>query len=327
MRAIVVPDAGGSEAMFLAEVPRPEPGPHDVLIEVAAAGVNRADLAQRAGAYPPPPGASEILGLEVAGRIAEIGGEVTGHAVGDEVCALLAGGGYAQYAVAHQACVLPVPSGVTLAEAAGLPEVAATVWLNLGMIGGLAHGERVLVHGGGSGIGTHAIQLVRAIGAEAAVTASRGKADRCRELGAQIVVDYRTEDFAEVLRRRWPEGAHLVLDHIGGPYLARDLKVLGLDGKILLIASIGGRHAEQLDLGALQLKRASVIGSTLRNRTTDGALGKAAIIAQVREHVWPLIAEGKIKPVLDRTFPLAEAEAAQRALEAGEIFGKTVLLA
>ncbi|ADG96877.1 NAD(P)H quinone oxidoreductase, PIG3 family [Segniliparus rotundus DSM 44985] len=326
MRAIVVPSADG-EAMFLAEAPRPEPGPRDVLIEVAAAGVNRADLAQRAGAYPPPPGASQILGLEVAGRIAEIGGEVTDWAVGDEVCALLAGGGYAQYAVAHEACVLPVPPGATLAEAAGLPEVAATVWLNLGMIGGLAPGRRVLIHGGGSGVGTHAVQLVRAVGAEAAVTASQGKADRCRELGAQIVIDYRTEDFADVLRRRWPDGADLVLDHIGGPYLARDLKVLGLDGKILLIASIGGRHAEQIDLGALQLKRASVIGSTLRNRATGGTLGKAAIIAQVREHVWPLIAEGTVKPVLDRTFPLAEAEAAHRALAAGEIFGKTVLLA
>ncbi|EFV13319.2 hypothetical protein HMPREF9336_01830 [Segniliparus rugosus ATCC BAA-974] len=311
--------------MVLAEAARPEPGPQDVLIEVVASGVNRADVAQRQGFYPPPPGASDLLGLEVSGRVVEVGDRTEGWTVGDEVCALLPGGGYAQYAVAHQSCVLPVPPGVTLAEAAALPEAAATVWLNLGMIGGLRAGDRVLVHGGGSGIGTHAIQVAAAFGAEVAVTASQGKAERCEELGARIVVDYKADDFAEALRERWPEGANFVLDHIGGPYLARNLQVLALDGKIVVIATMGGAKTE-LNLLALHAKRASLIGSTLRNRAIDGPLGKAEVIRQVREHVWPLIAAGRVRPVLGRTFPLAEAAAAHRALEAGEIFGKAVLL-
>lgn len=310
--------------MVLADVARPEPGPHEILVEVAAAGVNRADLAQRQGRYPPPPGASGILGLEVSGHVAAVGGEVAGLAVGDAVCALLPGGGYAQYAVAHQSCVLPVPRGVGLVEAAGLPEAAATVWLNLGMIGGIAAGDRILVHGGGSGIGTHAAQVVSAIGAEAAVTASREKADRCKELGASIVIDYKSEDFAEILRERWPQGANFVLDHIGGPYLGRDLDVLALDGKIVVIATMGGARAE-LDLLALHAKRASVIGSTLRNRPMDGPLGKAEIIRQVRARVWPLIAAGQVKPVIGAEFPIAEAAEAHRALAAGSIFGKALL--
>ncbi|MGL6234163.1 MAG: NAD(P)H-quinone oxidoreductase [Segniliparus sp.] len=324
MKAIALPSFGGPEAMVLADVARPEPGPQEVLVEVVAAGVNRADLLQRQGFYPPPPGASDILGLEVSGRIVAVGDEVTSFSEGDEVCALLPGGGYAQYAVAHQACVLPVPPGVALVEAAGLPETAATVWLNLGIVGGLAAGDRVLVHGGASGIGTHAIQVAAAFGAEVAATASREKADRCKELGARIVIDYKSEDFAEVLRERWPNGATFVLDHIGGPYLGRDIDVLATDGKIVVIGSMGGGKAE-INLLALLAKRASVIGSTLRNRPVDGPVGKAEIIRDVREHVWPLIAAGKVKPVIGAQFPVADVAGAHRALAEGSVFGKALL--
>ena len=324
MKAITLPSFGGPEALVLADVARPEPGPQEILVEVAAAGVNRADLMQRQGFYPPPPGASELLGLEVSGRVAATGGDVDGFSVGDEVCALLPGGGYAQYAVAHQACVLPIPQGVGLVEAAGLPETAATVWLNLGMIGGLAAGDRVLVHGGGSGIGTHATQIAASVGAEAAVTASRDKAALCAELGARIVIDYKSEDYVEVLRERWPQGASFVLDHIGGPYLSRDLDVLGPDGKIVFIGAMGGGKAE-LNIPALLAKRASVIGSTLRSRPVDGPLGKAEIVRQVRDRVWPLIAAGQVKPIIGAEFPIAEAAEAHRELEAGNIFGKALL--
>jgi putative PIG3 family NAD(P)H quinone oxidoreductase len=311
--------------MALGEAPDPEPGPHDVLVQVAAAGVNRADLLQRAGFYPPPPGASDIIGLEVAGTVVAVGAEVTDTIVGDQVCALLPGGGYAQYALAHQTCVLPIPAGVSLIEAAALPEVAATVWLNLGMIGDLKAGDRVLIHGGASGIGTHAIQVVAALGGQVAATASSAKLGTCRELGADVAVDYKSEDFAQILAERWPDGANLVLDHIGGGYLERDLRVVSQDGTIIVIATMGGSKAE-LDLAALHAKRARVVGSTLRNRAIEGPLGKAEIIRQVREQVWPLIAAGQVKPFVGQTFPLAEAARAHSALAAGEIHGKAVLI-
>ncbi len=322
MRAII-PD---SSRLQWRDVPDVTAGPGEVLIKVAAAGVNRADLLQAAGRYPPPPGASEILGLEVSGVIVDVGPGVADLAVGQEVCALLAGGGYAQYAAAPAAQVMPVPLGVGVEDAAGLPEVACTVWSNLVLTAGLFAGQTVLVHGGASGIGTHAIQIARALGARVAVTA--GSADKlalCADLGAQILISYRDEDFVASARvATGGRGVDLILDLMGAAYLERNLAALALDGRLVIIGMQGGVKAE-LNIGTLIGKRLSVFGTALRGRPADGPHGKAPIVAAVVESVWPMIADGRVRPVIGARYPIQQAAEAHRALAAGETFGKVLL--
>jgi putative PIG3 family NAD(P)H quinone oxidoreductase len=322
MRAVIITSPGGPGVLRLAEVPDPVPGPGEVLVEVAAAGVNRADLMQRQGVYPPPPGAPEYPGLECSGRIRALGPDVSGWRPGDEVCALLGGGGYAELVAVPAGQLLPVPAGIGLAEAAALPEAACTVHSNLVGRAGLASGETLLVHGGASGIGTLAIQLGRALGARVACTASPGKLDRCRELGAELAVSYTSEDFvAAVAAFTGGRGADVILDIIGGEYLARNLAALATGGRLVVIATQGGARGE-LDLGLLMRKRASVLASTLRARPLPE---KAAIVAAVREQVWPLVSAGQVRPVIEAVLPLAEAATAHQRLEAGSHVGKIVL--
>ena len=302
------------------------PGIDEVLIEIFAAGVNRADLLQAAGNYPPPPGASDILGLEVSGRIAAVGDGVSEWIVGQEVCALLAGGGYAESVIVPAAQVLPVPSGVTVHDAAALPEVACTVWSNLVMAAHLAPGEVLLVHGGASGVGSHAIQVAKQLGAVVAVTAgSDAKLDLCRELGADIAINYRDDDFVERVRRATDgRGADVILDIMGAAYLDRNLDALAADGRLVIIGMQGGVKGE-LNIGKLVGKRLQVIGTALRARPVDGPHGKGAIVAAVVESVWPMIADGRVRPVIGARFPLAEAQEAHRALATGEVSGKILL--
>jgi putative PIG3 family NAD(P)H quinone oxidoreductase len=323
MRAVTITTPGGPEVLQLAEVPDPVPGEGEVLVEIAAAGVNRADLLQRQGAYPPPPGASGYPGLECSGRISATGPGVTGWQPGDEVCALLAGGGYAEQVVVPAGQLLPVPGGVSLTEAAALPEAACTVHSNVVTRAGLARGETLLVHGGASGIGTLAIQLGKALGARVACTAgSQSKLQRCRELGADLTVSYRDEDFmAAVSEFTGGRGADVILDIVGGSYLARNVAALATGGRLVVIAVQGGPRGE-LDLSLLMRKRASVLASTLRARPLAE---KTAIVSAVREEVWPLVAAGQIRPVIDQVLPLAEAPAAHRRLEEGGHIGKIVL--
>lgn len=311
-------DGYGTESVLRwGELPDPVPGPGEVLIEVAASAVNRADLLQRQGFYPPPPGASEVLGLECSGTVAALGAQVAGLAVGDPVCALLAGGGYAERVVVPAGQVLPIPAGVSLVEAGGLPEVACTVHANLGMTAHLAAGERLLVHGGASGIGTFAIQYARALGAQVAVTAgSAAKLARCAELGAEVLVNYREQDFVAAVGT-----VDVILDSIGGKYLAGNLAVLATGGRLVVIGLQGGARAE-LDLGLLLTKRAAVHASSLRSRPTEQ---KAAICAAVREQVWPLLASGQIRPVVDRVLPMDQAAQAHRVVAASEHVGKVLL--
>lgn len=302
------------------------PGIDEVLIEIFAAGVNRADLLQAAGNYPPPPGASDILGLEVSGRIAAVGDGVSEWIVGQEVCALLAGGGYAESVIVPAAQVLPVPPGVTLHDAAALPEVACTVWSNLVMAAHLAPGEVLLVHGGASGVGSHAIQVAKQLGAVVAVTAgSDAKLDLCRELGADIAINYRDDDFVERVRRATDgRGADVILDIMGAAYLDRNLDVLAADGRLVIIGMQGGVKGE-LNIGKLVGKRLQVIGTALRARPVGGPHGKGDIVAAVVESVWPMIADGRVRPVIGARFPLAEAQEAHRALASGEVSGKILL--
>ncbi len=302
------------------------PGIDEVLIEIFAAGVNRADLLQAAGNYPPPPGASDILGLEVSGRIAAVGDGVSEWIVGQEVCALLAGGGYAESVIVPAAQVLPVPPGVTLHDAAALPEVACTVWSNLVMAAHLAPGEVLLVHGGASGVGSHAIQVAKQLGAVVAVTAgSDAKLDLCRELGADIAINYRDDDFVEHVRRATDgRGADVILDIMGAAYLDRNLDALAADGRLVIIGMQGGVKGE-LNIGKLVGKRLQVIGTALRARPVDGPHGKGAIVAAVVESVWPMIADGRVRPVIGARFPLAEAQEAHRALASGDVSGKILL--
>jgi putative PIG3 family NAD(P)H quinone oxidoreductase len=324
MRAITIPEPGGPEALVWAEVPDAVAGPGEVLIRVAAAGVNRADVLQRQGHYAPPPGASPYPGLECAGRIVAVGEGVEGWRAGDEVCALLSGGGYAELVAVPAGQVLPVPAGVDLVTAAGLPEVACTVWANVFQQAALRPGETLLVHGGASGIGTMAVQLARAHGARVAVTAgSAAKLARCAELGAEILVHYREQDFVEEVRAATGgHGADVVLDNMGAKYLARNLDVLAFDGRLVIIGFQGGTRAE-LDLGRLMARRASVAAASLRARPAGE---KAAVVAAVREHVWPLLADGRVRSVLDRTVPMADAAAAHRVLEESGHVGKVVLV-
>lgn len=322
MYAIRISEPGGPESLSWSEVPEPELGQGEVLVDVAASAVNRADVAQREGRYPPPAGASEYPGLECSGTVAALGPgtEGAGWSVGDQVCALLSGGGYAERVAVPVGQLLPVPKGVGLVEAASLPEVACTVWSNLVMVGGLRADETVLVHGGGSGIGTFAIQFARALGARVAVTAgSDDKLRACRDLGAHVTINYRTEDFTE--RMRAEGGADLVLDIMGGAYLDGNLRSLNTGGRITVIALMGGRRAE-LDLGRMLAKRLSVHATTLRSRPVDE---KATIVAGVREQVWPLVEQGIVRPVIDRSIPLREAAEAHRVMEASAHTGKILL--
>ena len=323
MRAVVVTGPGGPEVLRWEEVPDAVAGPGEVLVDVVASAVNRADLMQRQGHYDPPPGASAYLGLECSGRVAALGEGVAGWGVGDEVCALLSGGGYAEKVAVPVGQLLPVPDGVDLVSAAGLPEVACTVWSNVFMLAGLRPGETLLVHGGSSGIGTMAIQLARQVGARVAVTAgSAAKLDACRDLGAQILVNYRDKDFVEVVRGATDgRGADVVLDNMGAKYLARNVEVLAPNGRLVVIGLQGGTTAE-LDLAALLRKRAAVLATSLRSRPAEE---KAAIVASVRENVWPLVAGGTVRPVIDRTFPMAAAAEAHRLVEASTHVGKVLL--
>jgi len=323
MRAITVVQPGGPESLVLADVPDPVPGPGEVLVDVAASAVNRADVLQRQGFYDPPPGASPHPGLECSGRIAAIGTGVSGWAVGDEVCALLSGGGYAEQVVVPAGQLLPVPQGMDLVTAAALPEVVSTVWSNVFQVAHLRPAEILLVHGGSSGIGTMAIQLGKAIGAKVAVTAgSPEKLEACRALGADILINYREQDFVEELRETTAgHGADVILDVMGAKYLDRNLDALALNGRLVIIGMQGGVQAE-LNLGKLMAKRAAIAATGLRARPLDE---KAAIIASVREHVWPLIESGTVKPVIDRVLPLADAAEAHRLMESSTHIGKILL--
>jgi putative PIG3 family NAD(P)H quinone oxidoreductase len=323
MRAITIPKPGDADALVLDEVPDPVIAADGVLIQVAAAGVNRADLMQRQGFYPPPPGASAYPGLEVSGTIRDVGSEVTGWSVGDQVCALLSGGGYAEQVAVQATQLLPVPKGVSLIDAAALPEVVSTVWSNVFMTANLQPGQTLLIHGGSSGIGTMAIQLARTIGARIAVTAGTAeKLTACHELGAEILINYREQDFVAALASSTQgAGADVILDNIGAKYLSRNVDALAASGRLVIIGLQGGVKAE-LDINMLLRKSAAIIATSLRGRS---AAEKAAIVAAVLEHVWPLIDSGQVKPVVHKTFPLAQAADAHRELEAGTNIGKLLL--
>ncbi|SUA75096.1 Quinone oxidoreductase 1 [Nocardia otitidiscaviarum] len=325
MYAVTLDGFGGPEVMRWAEVPDlPAPGPGEVAIEVVAAGVNRADLLQRQGFYPPPPGASEIIGLECSGVIAEVGAGVRDLRPDDRVCALLSGGGYAERVVVPATQVLPVPAELDLAAAAALPEVAATVWSNLVMRAGLHAGQLLLIHGGGSGIGTHAIQVAVSRGARVAVTAgSRLKLDACAELGASILINYREQDFVEVLRAEG-SGADIILDVMGAAYLARNVDALAEDGQLVVIGMQGGVKAE-LNLGALLGKRGTIHATNLRRRPATGRGSKAEIIAELRQHLWPLVADGTVTPVVHAELPVTEVGEAHRLLDSDKTVGKVIL--
>lgn len=323
MRAVTQSAPGGPETLVVTELPDPVPGPGEVLLDVAATAVNRADLLQRQGFYPPPPGASDVIGLECSGTVAALGEGVTDWAVGDRVCALLAGGGYASRVVVPAGQLMPVPDGVDLVSAAALPEVACTVWSNVFMIAGLRPGDVFLVHGGGGGIGTFAIQLAAASGARVFTTAgSEEKLARCRELGAEVAINYRDEDFVEVVRAATDgAGADVVLDNMGAKYLARNVDVLADEGRLVVIGMQGGTRAE-LDLGRLLSKRGAVIATALRSRPVEG---KARICASVVEHVWPLVADGAIQPIVSAVLPLDDVAEAHRMIESGDAVGKVLL--
>src|SRR5580765_68320 len=327
MHAITALEPGGPEVLRWTEVADPVPGPGEVLIDVAASAVNRADLLQRQGHYPPPPGASPILGLECAGRIAELGQGVTGWSVGQDVCALLAGGGYAERVAVPAEQLLPIPDGVDVLTAGGLPEVSCTVWSNVVGAGRLQAGETLLVQGGSSGIGSHAIQVGKALGARVAATAGApDRLARCRELGADIVIDYNDDIPARLAAATDGHGADVILDNMGAQGLAGNLKCLAMDGRLLVIGFQGGTRGE-LDLGQLLRKRGALIAMSLRGRPVDGPSGKERIVAGVREHVWPMIADGRVRPVVAGRFPMSKAADAHATLEAGGVVGKLLLVA
>ena len=325
MHAITVREPGGPDVLQWTEVPDPVAKPGEVVIDVVASGINRADLMQRQGNYPPPPGASDIIGLEVSGRIAQLGDGVDGWRVGDEVCALLAGGGYAEQVAVPAAQLLPVPDGVDLVSAAGLPEVACTVWSNVIDAGRLAPGETFLVQGGSSGIGTHAIQVAKAFGATVAATAGApDRLERCRELGADIVIDYHDDIPGELKKANGGHGADVILDNMGAKGLAANIDALATDGRLVIIGMQGGMKAE-LHIGMLLLKRASVYAAGLRSRPVDGPRGKGRVVAGVRELVWPMLADGRVRPVVAGSYPIQDAAKAHAELEAGGVVGKLLL--
>lgn len=320
MRAIV---AESPEQLSWQEVADVSAGPGEIVVKVAAAGVNRADVLQAAGKYPPPPGASETIGMEVSGVVAEVGDGVTEWSAGQEVCALLAGGGYAEYVAVPAGQVLPIPAGVDLVDAAGLPEVACTVWSNLVMTAHLGEGQLLLMHGGASGIGSHAIQIARALGARVAVTAgSTEKLDFCRELGADITINYHDEDF--VARLQESGGADVIFDIMGAAYLDRNIDALASDGQLVIIGMQGGIKGE-LNIGKLLAKRARVIGTTLRGRPTAGPNSKSEIVQAVTASVWPMVADGRVRPIIGARLPIQQAGEAHQRLVAGKVTGKIVL--
>ncbi|HVB27567.1 MAG TPA: NAD(P)H-quinone oxidoreductase [Mycobacteriales bacterium] len=323
MRAVTLTGFGDPAVMTWAEVPDPVAGPGEVVLEVSASAVNRADIMQRRGFYPPPPGAPDWLGLECSGRVASLGAGVTGWTVGQEAVALLAGGGYAQRVAVPAGQLLPVPAGVDLVTAAALPEVACTVWSNVVMLAALRAGEVLLIHGGASGIGTFAIQVGRELGATVCVTAgSPEKLARCEQLGAQVLVNYREEDFVAAVRVGCGgQGADVILDNLGASYLARNVELLAPAGRLVVIGLQGGRVGE-LDLGTLLTKRGSVHATSLRYAPLER---KAEIVAAVRRELWPLIASGRIRPVVHASYPMTEAGQAHSLVEASEHVGKVLL--
>ena len=323
MHAITFAAPGGPEVLEWTKVPDPTPGPGEVIVDVAATAVNRADLLQRQGHYPPPPGASEILGLECSGTISSVGAAISLDHIGEKVVALLSGGGYAQKVAVPIGQVMSVPTGISLVEAAALPEVACTVWSNLDMVANLSEGEWLLVHGGGSGIGTMAIQIGRALGARVAVTAgSQDKLDGCAALGAEVLINYHEQDFVEVMRdETGGRGANVILDNMGAAYLDRNVTALARDGRLVIIGMQGGTKAE-LDIGTLLRKNASVHATSLRGRPESE---KAAICSQVERTVWPWIHAGVVRPVIDRVLPLKDAAYAHTLIADGAATGKVVL--
>lgn len=320
MRAITILQPGGPDALCWTEVPDPQPGPEEVVITVQASAVNRADLLQRQGHYPPPPGAPPYPGLECSGVITATGPEVTGWHVGQQVCALLAGGGYAERVAVPAGQLLPVPAGIDVVDAAALPEVACTVWSNIVQLAGLSMGEKLLVHGGGSGIGTFAIQLGAALGTTVIATARAAKHGALQELGATQVIDYTTEDFVDQVKKLG--GADVILDIIGASYLGRNVAALATGGRLVVIGLQGGRKAE-LDLGALLAKRGSLFATTLRARPVEE---KTTIVRGVRDEVWPLVEAGTIRPIVDRRLPMAQAAQAHRIVESSDHLGKVLLV-
>jgi putative PIG3 family NAD(P)H quinone oxidoreductase len=325
MRAVIAPDPGGPDALVVADRPDPEPGPGEVVIDLTATAVNRADTMQRRGFYPPPPGASDILGLECSGVVSAVGDGVDAWSVGDEVCALLASGGYAEKVLVPAGQVMPVPDGVDLVTAGALPEVACTVWSNVFMIAGLREDETLLVHGGAGGIGTFAIQLAHALGSRVITTAgSEEKLEVCRSLGADVAVNYKEQDFVEEVKAATDgRGADVILDNMGAKYLSRNVDALATEGRLVVIGMQGGTKGE-LDLGVLMRKRGAVVSTTLRARPVEE---KAAICASVVEHVWPVVADGAVRTLVHTTLPLEEAREGHRIMEAGDHIGKIVLTA
>lgn len=323
MRVVEIVRPGGPEVLRLARRALPEPAPAEVRVRVAAAGVNRPDLMQRQGKYPPPAGASDVPGLELAGTIEELGEGVTAWAAGDRVCALVSGGGYAEYCAVPAVQCLPIPAGFDEVQAAALPETFFTVWANVFERGRLREGETLLVHGGSSGIGTTAIQLALAFGARVLATAgSPEKCAACERLGAERAVNYRVEDFVSAVREATGgRGVDVILDMVGGSYIARDIEVLAPDGRLVLIAFLGGPKAELSFLPVLQ-RRLTITGSTLRPRPVEE---KGRLARALREAVWPLLESGRVRPLIDSTFPLERAADAHRRMESGEHVGKIVL--
>jgi putative PIG3 family NAD(P)H quinone oxidoreductase len=327
MYAITVREPGGPENLEWAEVPDPQARPGEVVLDVVASAVNRADLMQRQWHYPPPPGAPDILGLECSGRIAELGEGVSGWSVGDEVCALLAGGGYAQKVAVPAAQLLPVPDGVDLVTAGGLPEVACTVWSNVVAAGHLTAGETFLVQGGSSGIGTHAIQVAKALGARVAATAGApDRLQRCLDLGADIAIDYHDDVPAELKKATDGHGADVILDNMGAKGLDANIDALAPDGRLVIIGLQGGVKGE-LNIAKLLGKRGSITAMGLRGRPVDGPHGKGAIVAGVREQIWPMIADGRVRPIVHAGIPMTDAAEAHRRLESGGVVGKLLLVA
>ena len=321
MTAIAISRPGGPEVLVAEQRPLPQPGPGEILVKVAAAGVNRPDISQREGRYPPPPGASDLPGLEIAGEVVGLGAGVTAWKLGDQVCALAHGGGYADYCVVHESHALPVPKGLSMVEAAALPETFFTVWVNVFDMAGLKAGEWLLIHGGSSGIGTTAIMLAKAFGAKVIVTAgSDEKCDACLKLGADAAINYKTTDFVPAVKEiTGGHGADVILDMVGGPYVERNHQCAAMDGRVTQIAMMQG---SKVDLRFMSQRRIRHMGSTLRPRTVPQ---KAAIAAALREKVWPLIEAGQIRPVMDSTFALADAAKAHERLETSQHIGKVVL--
>jgi len=325
MRAVIASEPGGPEVLTVSELSDPSPGPDEVVLDMVATAVNRADTLQRQGKYPPPPGASEVLGLECSGVVSAVGSSVERLRVGDEVCALLAGGGYGEKVLVPAGQVMPKPAGVDLVTAGALPEVACTVWSNVFMVAALQRGDTLLVHGGAGGIGTMAIQLASALGARVLATAgSAAKLDLCRDLGADVAIDYHEQDFVEEVRSATDgRGADVILDNMGAAYLDRNVSALATEGRLVIIGMQGGVKGE-LNIGKLLSKRGAVIATSLRARPVPD---KAAICAAVVEHVWPLIEDGSVRPVVHTTLPLEQAGEGHRMMEAGDHVGKIVLTA